>query len=302
VKKPPLSPEEKRKLVELFRALSPSGLERTMPDLGPDLALLVGKRLPRRPGAILFDVYGTIVMSAAGGEPALGGEIAIRGGEARDLLEAELKSASFRGGAIRFAREVDLSITRTREAAMPGTPDPEVDIEDIVSSIVGGREGGKARLVSVLLEAWRNPCAAMPGASALLSRLSASGQRLGIVSNAQFYTPLLVEALFGSPPEGLGFEAGICAYSYENLRAKPDTEPFIRAAEPLLASGLKAGEILVVGNSWANDMAPARGLGFMTALYAGDSRSYRPARPPAIESRPDSILRDYDLFEAILPT
>ncbi len=294
-----MNPEERLKLVRLLGALSPAGLRREIPAPGPGLEDLVGRKLPARPAAILFDVYGTIVMSAAGGEPGLGGGGGE--GEARRLLEAELASAGFRGDASSFAREVDASIARTREAAKAATPHPEIDIALIASPLLPRAGAEAARLISVLLEAWRNPCAAMSGAAELLSRLSASGTRLGIVSNAQFYTPLLVEALFGSPPEGLGFEPVLCAYSYEDLAAKPGAEIFLRAAAPLLESGIEAGKILVVGNSWANDMAPARGLGFMTLLFAGDSRSYRPADPPSPLSRPDSVIADYGLFEAILP-
>jgi putative hydrolase of the HAD superfamily len=141
----------------------------------------------------------------------------------------------------------------------------------------------------------------MPGAVALLGRLRGGDIRLGIVSNAQFYTPLLVEALFGLAPEGLGFEPGLSAYSFEDGIAKPDPWPFLRAAGSLFESGMAPGDILFVGNSSANDILPAKGLGFMTALFAGDARSFRPSSGEGAEARPDSLLRGFDAFEAIFP-
>ena len=51
----------------------------------------------------------------------------------------------------------------------------------------------------------------MPGAAETLAALQQRGLLLGIVSNAQFYTPLMIEALLGKPPGELGFLPELCA-------------------------------------------------------------------------------------------
>ncbi|MBL8965462.1 MAG: HAD family hydrolase [Spirochaetaceae bacterium] len=297
-----MTQEERRGLVKLLVKVSPSGLAAEPPLLRPDLAALVGAPLPRRPRAVLFDVYGTLLMSAAGGEPNLAGDADGQGGEpALGLLEEELSRAGFRGGARRFALDLARAIAADREARLPATPHPEVDIQALVSRLLGDAPPEAGRRAALLLEAWLNPCAPMPGARELPARLRASGLRLGLVSNAQFYTPLLIEALLDRSPEELGFEAVLAAYSFEGGIAKPAEELFMRAAGPLLAEGLSPGGILVVGNSSANDIAPARRLGFMTALFAGDARSFRPTAPGSPGARPDTVLRGMDDFEEAFP-
>jgi putative hydrolase of the HAD superfamily len=298
-----LSKAERLELVELLRELSPSKLAVELPDLRPDLESLADALLPRRPRAILFDVYGTLLMSAAGGEPNLAGDGDAGGGaKARTLLEKELNSAGYREGVPAFAGAVARLISMTREESFARTPNPEIDIEDLVARLLPDAASTALRRLALLLELSRNPCAPMPGARALLERLRPGDVRLGIVSNAQFYTPLLMEALLGQSPEELGFEAGLSALSYEGGIAKPDPALFMRAAGALLESGMSPGEILVVGNSSDNDIAPARKLGFMTALFAGDARSFRPSAPGSPGAQPNSLLRGFDEFEAVFPS
>jgi putative hydrolase of the HAD superfamily len=298
----PMTAFERRALVELLAELSPRGLGVKPPHPRPDLAALVGARLPVAPRAVLFDIYGTLLISAAGGEPALVGDEAGRGGEgALSLLEEELGRGGFEGGAGRFAEALALLVTAEREKALATRPFPEVDIEALASRLLAGAGMELARRSALLLEAWRNPCAPMPGARSLIASLSGRGLRLGIVSNAQFYTPLLIEALLGGAAEELGFEVALEAFSFEAGIAKPDEGLFLRAASPLIAGGLRPGEILVVGNSSVNDIAPARRLGFLTALFAGDTLSFRPSAPGSPGAQPDTVLRALEDLEAAFP-
>ena len=66
----------------------------------------------------------------------------------------------------------------------------------------------------------------MPYARETLSALCEKGFRLGIVSNAQFYTPLLLEAFFNTAIADLGFEPGLCSWSYSLREAKPSVKMF----------------------------------------------------------------------------
>ena len=103
-----------------------------------------------------------------------------------------------------------------------------------------------------------------------------SGLSLGIVSNAQCFTRLLFPTLMGESLEELGFHEDWCVWSYEHQQAKPGTYLFERARESVAADGFAAGEVLYVGNDRLKDVWPASLVGFRTALFAGDARSYRP--------------------------
>jgi putative hydrolase of the HAD superfamily len=103
---------------------------------------------------------------------------------------------------------------------------------------------------------------------------------LGIISNAQFYTPLLFEAFFGALPEKIGFDPELLMYSFEMGEAKPSSRLFNKAASVLAGRGINARNCLFVGNDmftdiWGAQSAFSEGEGFQTALFAGDGRSLR---------------------------
>jgi len=291
-----------RGLVRLLRSLSPRELP-AIPSIFPaELAGKLSAPLPRRPRAVLFDLYGTLFASAAGGEPGLAGKRSHDGcGAARTLLERELRAAGHQGGTAAFDLEVVRAIGRFRSAAAERRPFPEIDIEEVVSSVIPASSPAAVRKIALLHEAWRNPCAPMPGAVGLVAWLRAAGLRLGIVSNAQFYTPLLFEALLGSSPAQLGFEDALSVYSFRTGMAKPDTALFKLAAAPLFETGIAPGDILVVGNSAANDIAPAAVLGFMTAHFGGDARSFRPSPGASTAALPDTLIDGLERLETTFP-
>ena len=68
--------------------------------------------------------------------------------------------------------------------------------------------------------------------------LHAGGLRTGIVSNAQFYTPLILEALTGRSLDEIGFEEELCSWSYRLRRAKPSPLMFRDPLEILQAQGI----------------------------------------------------------------
>lgn len=306
---------ERDELLGLFRRLSPPSLPVLAPELPASLAARADRTLPRRPRALLFDLYGTLFASAAGGEPASredGAQLADEaaddagsrgeapGAEALRLLADELEVLGFAGGPGAFAAAFDALVAKSREKALLRQPHPEVEVAELAARLLPGATGRRTRRAALLLEAWRNPCAPMPGARELLLGLRDSGLRLGIVSNAQFYSPLLFEALLGAVPEALGFEEELCSYSFELRVGKPGPEPYLRALGPLLAEGLGAGEVLMLGNSYANDVRPAAELGLMTVLFSGDARSFRPGKAGGPE--PDSVLGELGLLETLFPS
>jgi putative hydrolase of the HAD superfamily len=263
-----------------------------------------GSRLPALPGlrAVLFDVYGTLFVSASGDIGA--GDEGSRAAAFRAALEScGLRPAPGRAavlGSARLAKQIRAAHARARAA---GTEHPEVDILAQLTTTLAGlhAEGlirtrpGAARVRRFALEyeARQNPCWPMPGARETLAALRARGLALGIVSNAQFYTPLLFSALLGASPGRLGFRSRACIWSYRLLEAKPSRRLFrLAAAELKQRSGIEPAEILYVGNDMLNDIWPARACGFRTALFAGDARSLRLRHddPRCRDLAPDALL------------
>ena len=98
---------------------------------------------------------------------------------------------------------------------------------------------------------------------------------MGIVSNAQFYTPYLFNWFLDSIPEDLGFTSDLIFYSYKSGHAKPSPLMFEAAAKNLRNMDISAHSVLYIGNDMLNDIYPAKLVGFKTALFAGDARSLR---------------------------
>jgi putative hydrolase of the HAD superfamily len=251
--------------------------------------------------AVLFDVYGTLFMSASGDVAPTGKRLPAA---ARRTLGTLLRkygieadpSAVF--GA--FIDEIRTVHARLREK---GVDYPEVDIEKVWRELLGLRDGALIREFSVEYEAVFNPVWPMPHADRMIARLREHGVVLGIVSNAQFFTPLLFRAFFGGQPEEIGFEKDLLFYSYRYGRAKPSAFLHARAAERLRARGIPVPHCLYIGNDMLNDILPAAVTGYQTALFAGDRRSLRLREedPRCRDLRPDMVVTDLgELAEVII--
>ncbi|MFO1491262.1 MAG: HAD family hydrolase [Kiritimatiellia bacterium] len=233
-------------------------------------------RLAPLPGvrAVLFDLYGTLFVSGAG-------EV---GATAETPAEPRLSAA----------------IRRHHEAARAtGIDHPEVDLLSIWRDLAGGDEA-LAETRAIDCEWSVNPVWPMPGAAGMLRALRGQGVLLGIVSNAQFFTPPLFEALMGSDATALGFEAGACAWSYQSGRAKPSPHLFHRAMDAWVRRGIRPGEILMVGNDMRNDVLAAAACGMRTALFAGDARSLRLRGRSTVETPPDLVLTELEQLPPLL--
>ena len=226
----------------------------------------VAPRLTPLPGirAVLFDLYGTLFVSGAG-EVGATTEIST---DPR-LLDA---------------------IRRRHEAAQAaGVDHPEVDILEIWRELLGEDEAlAEAQAVD---HEWRvNPVWPMPGAGDVLRALRNRGLLMGIVSNAQFFTPPLFEALLGADAAALGFDAAACAWSFALGRAKPSSFVYHKAMEAWTRRGIQPGEILMVGNDMRNDVLAAAACGLRTALFAGDARSLRLRGGSPADTPPEAVL------------
>jgi putative hydrolase of the HAD superfamily len=291
------------------------------PELPPALEALAAGG-PARPAdagprirAVLFDVYGTLFTSAAGDIGAAisaGAETAgadgVSTGESRKKLDALAAEYGVPGGGETLTAYFRSAVEMIhREAEVPY---PEVRVEEIWSAFLRspdnarqgrprdplrhmGTEPGKASPagedLALRYELSVNPVYPMPGALDTLGKLGAAGYTLGIISNAQFFTPLLFDAFFGASPENLGFDPELLIYSFKEGCAKPSPALFNKALSRLAALGVESGACLYVGNDMRNDIRGAASAGFKTLLFAGDGRSLR--LRDAADNSPWGIIR-----------
>ena len=131
--------------------------------------------------------------------------------------------------------------------------------------------------ISVEFEARMNPVWLMPGVSETLEYFKSKGVTQGIISNSQFYTPIVLEALTKKSLEELGFHSGLLNWSYEEKLKKPGLkfyEEFLQKMKHV-NSDVLPHQILYIGNDMLKDVYPAAVLGMKTALFAGDERSLK---------------------------
>lgn len=220
-------------------------------------------KLPRLGGirAVVFDLYGTLLVSDAGGE---------RSGPEPD-------PEGLPGLGERLVRTIALHHERRRAE---GVAFPEVEIRKVWAeslAAAGHPVPPRGELERLILrhECRVHPVWPMPGAVGLLRELRGRGLALGIISNAQFYTLPVMEGLFGAGLDELGFHTDLRVFSFEEGEGKPSLRLFEKLREQAGALGIAAHEILYLGNDWKKDVVPANAVGFRTALFAGDVRSLR---------------------------
>lgn len=228
---------------------------------------------------VLFDIYGTLLISGSGD---------IGTAAATDSSEALVQSLIVSGyeGDHERAGELGPGLLRAEIehwheiARDAGTDYPEVEISRVWKKLIQRFQAleilkhdddpMRIERLAVEYECRVNPVWPMPAAQSTIENLQVRGFRLGIVSNAQFYTPLIMETLFGKPLEELGFEPDLCVFSYKALRAKPSIELF-----QTLETKTDWSKTLYVGNDMLNDIWTASQVGCRTCLFAGDRRSLR---------------------------
>ncbi|MEJ2658654.1 MAG: HAD family hydrolase [Desulfobacterales bacterium] len=139
-----------------------------------------------------------------------------------------------------------------------------------------------------------NPVYPMPNLEKMLSVCRQSNILMGIISNAQFFTPYLFNWFFDSNPEHLGFNPDLIFYSYKTGHAKPSPVMFETAARNLEHIKIPSRSVLYIGNDMLNDIFPAKKTGFKTALFAGDARSLRlrEDHPECRNLSPDVVVTD----------
>ena len=235
--------------------------------------------------AVVFDVYGTLFISGSG-------DIGTTKADMRDqAMEEALATSGFTilnskasgAGCTIFLQIVEEFHAKQKER---GIPFPEIDILETWHAVLNDLKAQKLirgriseeilRRLAVEYECRVNPVWPMPELYTLIAGLNMRGITLGIVSNAQFFTPLLFQAFYGKTLVELGFNESLICFSYRLGEAKPS----LRLYNDLIAKmrqmrNILPGETVYVGNDLRNDILPARSTGVQTVLFAGDKRSLR---------------------------
>ncbi len=239
--------------------------------------------------AVLFDVYGTLFISSSGDIGMLTPDNSVYQSIARLCEEFAVKESP----SVLIDRLIE-EIEREHAEQKSVKDFPEVRIEELWKRILGFTDIENARCFALRFELLVNPVCPMPGAVDLLTDCAERGLILGLISNAQFFTPHLFSAFFGKNPESLGFSRELCIFSFEQGYAKPSEFLFRKAREALRSMHIVPEWTLYVGNDMLNDIRPAGILGFKTALFAGDRRSLRLRRdrPECSAVKPDIVITD----------
>ena len=292
-----LNPAVKKDLISRISGLS------ALLELQPTGAMDKLQRL-KNIKAVVFDVYGTMILSGSGdiGITAEGDRKAEAVREAAKAVNLH-NVAGMAEDAVKLLQKYTLEVHE--EATGKGIEKAEVVVPELWQDVFEGLEEpgcivslpDKNKLLKfcVEYECRVNPTWPVPGLQETLKQIQEKQLKLGIVSNAQFFTPLLFEAYLGSSLDELGFEEEMMIWSYMLRVAKPSTAIYTPLVFNLKQHyGIEPGEVLYVGNDMLNDIYPAHALGMRTALFAGDQRSLRWRKDDKRVSglRPDAVITE----------
>jgi putative hydrolase of the HAD superfamily len=260
--------------------------------------------------AFVFDVYGTILVSASGDID----ESVISTENLQAALDAsgiEIVNSIPDPGLVHAEMLGDFKklIKQYHQAEhSEDKPYPEINILEIWEEILMDHYRRNQILLNgplcikcftFVFEVLSNRIYPMPGMKALIGRLASLKYPLGIISNAQFYTPVILNYfLHGTITESEQvppFDSDLTVFSYQHGRSKPDTYLFeLLKNQGSRKFGLFADEILFIGNDMFRDIYPAILTGFKTALFAGDTKSLRlrQDKPELKKVTPDYIITD----------
>ena len=235
--------------------------------------------------AVIFDIYGTLLISNVGknslSESPLENDAAIR--EALKVSNFEVSESDVNLGEM-YGEYINVHYGIRKSE---GITYPEINICDVwqdylnelfTQGIVDGDMTEKSiRRVILNYEFRVNPVWPRQGTIEFLRTLQDNDIYSGVISTAQFYTPLALETLYQNSLETLGFKKPICIWSFEHKHIKPSSILFETCIQGLHHLGIDPDEALYIGNDIHCDIIPANNFGFKTALFAGDAKSYNNA-------------------------
>ena len=265
--------------------------------------------------AVIFDIYGTLLISSSGDID----QASLNKENMRAAMEAggfDLSSCKNETYSFLFDQLQEQVKKQHEELKNQGHPYPDVDIFKVWKGMfevaeskglikLGGNESWADAIM--VFELLSNRVYPMPGMKEVLQKIKEMGIPIGIVSNAQFYTPIIMNYFltgeFSTDQHIDLFEEDLSVYSFKELRAKPDTALFNKFI-PVLNSkyNIEPSETIFVGNDMLKDVYTATKAGLRTVLFAGDERSLRLREDdPRVKGMfPDFIINDLKQLTKII--
>ncbi|HTS18078.1 MAG TPA: HAD family hydrolase [Verrucomicrobiae bacterium] len=229
------------------------------------------------PKVIFWDVYNTLVTARRGGLHSL----LRREADLRTAFERTVKNFSIHADPSQLQDLFLRGIEAERQMRIAeGVAHPEVRVDEIWFRILDKFQADEpptlnfAREVALFFEKVANPKELQFRVLDVLTTFKKRSLLQGIISNGQFYTPIELSDLLGEASRGSIrnyeslFDKELVFFSYELGVTKPDLTAFQRAIEVLTELGIMPDDCVMIGNSPANDIAPAQHMGFRTVLFA----------------------------------
>ncbi|MBN1129718.1 MAG: HAD family hydrolase [Chitinispirillaceae bacterium] len=250
--------------------------------------------------AVVFDIYGTLVdywrpgLDDRGNRPNLFKEACRKVAERFLFTDYLLQmNPEEDPGKTLYDLYCGLIALRHAAAAKKGISYPEVKIEEIWNVIhlmlkrrgynPAGSPPGTAddigRYLAYTYNFYSLGRKLYPGTVRALESLKRKNIVIGIVSNAQFYTPIDLTLLIREQSIGVYddvselFDQDLTFFSYEYGVAKPDVLLFRKLFDALYELQIMPAQTVFAGNDLLLDIAPAQTAGMKTALFTGDRQS-----------------------------
>ncbi len=226
---------------------------------------------PKACRAVIFDIYGTLLIAPPGG---------VRPDPFADPVLRDILRSFDHTPPVSPSSELHAAVLRHHAAAEVAFP--EIDLRVLWREILDLPRGTDTTdLVEALEAAW-HPARPMPGAGQVIGALARSGLSLGLLSNAQSNTLAVLGGISDL------FAPELTILSYQHGIAKPSPALFQVLTDRLAGRGISPAETLFVGNDPLHDILPAAAAGFQTALFTGHPDSLRPG-----ECSPDLTLTNW---------
>ena len=265
--------------------------------------------------AVIFDIYGTLLISSSGDID----QASLNKENMRAAMETggfDLSGCKHETYSFLLDQLQEQVKKQHEELKIQGHPYPDVDIFKVWKGMfdvaeskglikLGGNESWADAIM--VFELLSNRVYPMPGMKEVLQEIKKMGIPIGIVSNAQFYTPIIMNYFltgeFSTDQHIDLFDEDLSVYSFKELRAKPDTALFNKFI-PVLNSkyNIEPSETIFVGNDMLKDVYTATKAGLRTVLFAGDERSLRLREDdPRVKGMfPDFIINDLKQLTKII--
>lgn len=217
--------------------------------------------------AAIFDIYGTLLKTETGDlDESM---------EHKDILIGSFSEIKKRYNLDIDAKELyylfkDNIQKEHKKKQKKGIQYPEIKIEDIWEKILKkiNYNYDKAFLFKIAYEheELKGKRTLYKDAEHVLKTLKEKGIKLGIISNAQFYTIIEMNNLLKQPFEHY-FEKDLAFLSYKLGFSKPDIKAFETLKKRLKKYDIKEDEIMYIGNDMLKDIGTAKKAGITTCLF-----------------------------------